>query len=63
MSHSGRSPPRRILGARPGSQVRRIWMDLPLPTIEVTDRARARLLEALAQEANARFIRIDVGRG
>lgn len=38
-------------------------MELPQPTIEVTDRAKERLREALAQEANARFIRIDVGRG
>ena len=36
---------------------------LPQPTIEVSDRAKAHLLEALAREANARFIRIDVGRG
>jgi Fe-S cluster assembly iron-binding protein IscA len=38
-------------------------MDLPQPIIEVTDRAKERLREALAREANARFIRIDVGRG
>ncbi len=38
-------------------------MNLPTPSIEVTDRAKTRLREALALEANARFIRIDVGRG
>lgn len=38
-------------------------MELPQPTIEVTDRAKERLREVLAGEANARFIRIDVGRG
>jgi hypothetical protein len=36
---------------------------LPQPSIEVSDRARIHLLEVLAREANARFIRIDVGRG
>lgn len=38
-------------------------MELPQPAIEVSDRARERLREALAREASARFIRIDVGRG
>jgi hypothetical protein len=38
-------------------------MSLPEPSIEVTERAKARLLEALASEARARFVRIDVGRG
>jgi hypothetical protein len=38
-------------------------MNLPEPSIEVTDRAKARLREALASEARARFVRIDVGRG
>lgn len=33
------------------------------PSIEVTDRAKERLRAALAREAGARFIRIDVGRG
>jgi hypothetical protein len=35
----------------------------PPPSIEVSDRARERLREALAREARARFIRIDVGIG
>jgi len=34
-----------------------------VPSIEVTGKARERLREALAREARARFIRIDVGRG
>lgn len=32
-------------------------------SIEVSDRAKERLRAALAREAKARFIRIDVGRG
>jgi hypothetical protein len=38
-------------------------MTVPQPSIEVSDRARERLREALAGEASARFIRIDVGVG
>ena len=38
-------------------------MNLPEPYIEVTERAKTRLREALASEARAQFIRIDVGRG
>jgi Fe-S cluster assembly iron-binding protein IscA len=38
-------------------------MSQPEPSIEVTDRAKERLREALSREATARFIRIDVGRG
>lgn len=38
-------------------------MDLPQPRIEITDRAKERLREALATEASARFVRIDVGHG
>jgi hypothetical protein len=38
-------------------------MNLPEPSIEVTERARERLREALASESRARFVRIDVGRG
>jgi hypothetical protein len=37
--------------------------DSPKPSIEVSEKARTRLLEALSREANARFIRIDVGHG
>jgi hypothetical protein len=37
--------------------------DLPKPSIDVTDPARIRLLQILARESKARFIRIDVGRG
>jgi Fe-S cluster assembly iron-binding protein IscA len=33
------------------------------PTIEVTDRARTRLAEALTGGGEARYIRIRVGRG
>jgi Fe-S cluster assembly iron-binding protein IscA len=36
---------------------------LPPPEIEVTDKAKERLRAALAREASARAIRIDVGRG
>ena len=32
-------------------------------SIEVSDRAKERLRAALAREAKARFVRIDVGRG
>ena len=38
-------------------------MTEPQPTIEVSDRARERLREALADEARAQFVRIDVGVG
>jgi hypothetical protein len=38
-------------------------LDLPKASIEVSEKARQLLHEALAREANARFIRIDVGRG
>ncbi len=37
--------------------------ELPQPSIEVSEKARERLREALASEARAHFIRIDVGRG
>ncbi len=35
----------------------------PRITIDVSEKARGMLREALAKEARARFIRIDVGRG
>jgi Fe-S cluster assembly iron-binding protein IscA len=35
----------------------------PTLTVAVTDKAKERLLAALAREAKARFVRIDVGRG
>lgn len=38
-------------------------MTEPALTVEVTDKARERLRAALAREAKARFVRIDVGRG
>ncbi len=38
-------------------------MSDPQVSIEVTEKARAKLREALASEARARFIRVDVGRG
>lgn len=38
-------------------------MTVPAPRIEITEKARERLRAALAAEANARFVRIDVGRG
>jgi hypothetical protein len=37
--------------------------ELPQPSIEVSEKAREMLHAALARDANARFIRIDVGRG
>ncbi len=38
-------------------------MTEPALNVEVTEKAKERLLAALAQEAKARFVRIDVGRG
>ena len=38
-------------------------MNASNPTIEISDRALERLREALADEARARFVRIDVGIG
>jgi Fe-S cluster assembly iron-binding protein IscA len=35
----------------------------PRLTVEVTDKAKERLRAALAREAKARVVRIDVGRG
>ncbi len=36
---------------------------LPAPAVEVSDRAAERLREALAEEAGAPLVRVDVGVG
>ncbi len=61
-SRSRRLPPRSG-PVRDGGLVPENAPSVDVPTIEVSERARALLAEALAGDGRARYVRIRVGRG